>query len=79
MGKYYRETEGKNRHITIGNDVWIGANSVIQSGVSIRDGAIVGNNTVVTKDVPSYASVAGILARIIRMRFSDHIVKNLKL
>ena len=79
LGKYYQETEGKekNKKIRIGNDVWIGANAVIQSGVQIGDGAIVGNNAVVTKDVPPYAIVAGVPAKIIRMRFSENICEQL--
>lgn len=63
---------GRSRgHITIGNDVWIGVNAVILSGVSIADGAIVGSGAVVTQDVPAYAVVGGVPARVIRKRFSD--------
>lgn len=62
----------------IGNDVWIGFGALIKGGVRIGNGAIVGAGAVVTKDVPDYAIVAGIPARIIRYRFSDEIIEKLK-
>lgn len=58
----------ENNCVTIGNDVWIGANSVILPGVQIDDGAIIAAGSVVTKDVPKYAIVAGNPARIIKYR-----------
>ena len=54
---------------TIGSDVWIGRNAIILPGLKIGDGAVVGAGSVVTKDVPPYAIVAGNPARIIRLRF----------
>jgi serine acetyltransferase len=51
--------------------VWIGANSVILSGISIGNGAIVGAGSVVTKDIPDFAIVAGNPAKVIRMRFNE--------
>jgi acetyltransferase-like isoleucine patch superfamily enzyme len=54
----------------VGNDVWIGSGATILAGLTIGDGAIVGANSVVTKDVPPYAIVAGVPARILRYRFS---------
>lgn len=79
LSRYYQETEGEKRKqkINIGNDVWIGANAVIQSGVCIGDGAVIGNNAVVTKNVPPYAIVAGVPAKIIRMRFPEKICERL--
>lgn len=59
------------RPITIGNDVWIGARATILDGVNIGDGAVIATGAVVTKDVPPYAIVAGIPARIIRYRCDD--------
>lgn len=55
--------------IKIGNDVWIGARAVILDGVTIGNGAIVGAGAVVTKDVPDYAVVGGVPARLIRYRY----------
>lgn len=57
--------------IVIGNDVWIGYESVIMSGVTIGDGAIIGTRAVVTKDVPPYTIVGGVPAKHIRKRFTD--------
>ena len=54
----------------IGNDVWIGANSNIRRGIKIGNGAVIAMNSVVTKDVPDYAIVAGIPAKVIKYRFS---------
>lgn len=58
-------------NIVIGNDVWIGYEAIIMSGVKIGDGAIIGTSAVVTKDVPAYTIVGGIPAKPIRKRFSD--------
>lgn len=63
--------------IVIGNDVWIGYEAVIMSGVTIGDGAIVGTRSVVTKDVPPYAIVGGVPAKIIRKRFDDKTISTL--
>lgn len=54
--------------IIIGNDVWIGAGSVITAGVTIGDGAVIGSNSVVTKDIPPYMIYAGCPARKIGER-----------
>lgn len=61
----------------VGNDVWIGYQSVILPGVSIGDGAIVAACSVVATNVPPYAIVAGNPARIIRSRFPDEVVAEL--
>lgn len=63
--------------VIIGNDVWIGMNATILSGVTIGDGAIVAAHAVVTKDVPPYAIVAGNPARIVKFRFPEEIIKEL--
>ena len=57
--------------IEIGNDVWIGFGALIMEGVHIEDGAVVAAGAVVTKDVPKYAIVGGVPAKIIRYRFSS--------
>jgi len=56
------------RDVEVGNNVWIGYGACILRGVRVGDNAIVGTNCVVTKDVPANAVVAGIPARVIRMR-----------
>lgn len=63
--------------IVIGNDVWIGFEAVILSGVTIGDGAIIGARAVVTKDVPPYTIVGGVPARPIRKRFSEEVISKL--
>ncbi|WP_234117306.1 CatB-related O-acetyltransferase [Clostridium hydrogenum] len=63
--------------IVIGNDVWIGFDAVIMSGVHIGDGAIIGTRALVTKDVPPYSIVGGVPAKIIRKRFNDSIINDL--
>ena len=62
---------------TIGNDVWIGARAILIDGVSVADGAVVGAGAVVTKDVPPYAIVGGIPARIIKYRFTPEKIEQL--
>lgn len=62
----------------IENDVWIGARAIIKCGVRICNGAIVGAGAVVTHDVPPYAIVAGVPAKVIKYRFDDEIIKKLE-
>ena len=62
----------------IGNDVWIGYEAVILSGVTIGDGAIIGTRAVVAKDVPPYTIVGGIPAKPIRKRFDETTIKRLE-
>ena len=54
--------------LTIGNDVWIGRRVMVMPGVRIGDGAIIAAGAVVTKDVPDYAIVGGVPAKVIRFR-----------
>lgn len=63
--------------IVIGNDVWIGYEAVVLAGVTIGDGAVIGARAVVTKDVPPYAVVGGVPARLIRRRFPDDTISAL--
>ena len=68
------ETYENEKMVEIGNDVWIGANVKIIGGRKIGTGAIIGANAVVTKDVPDYAIVAGVPAKIIRFRFPPQVI-----
>jgi len=61
----------------IQNDVWIGTNCLIKSGVTIKNGAVIGMGSVVTKDVGAYEIWAGNPAKMIRKRFDDKTIKTL--
>ena len=61
----------KEASCTLGNDVWVGHGALILSGVTVGTGAVIGAGAVVTHDVPDYAVVAGVPARIIRYRFGE--------
>lgn len=74
--KNYYEEYGK---IEIGNDVLIGERAVISYGVTIGDGAIITNNAVVTKDVPPYAIVGGVPAKLIKYRFDENIINRIRI
>jgi acetyltransferase-like isoleucine patch superfamily enzyme len=63
--------------IIIGDDVWIGANCIILSGIHVGQGAVLAAGSVVTKNVPPYAIVAGNPAKIIRYRFNIEIINKL--
>lgn len=54
--------------VIIGNDVWIGTRAVIMPGIKIGDHSIIGANAVVTKDIPAYAIVGGVPAKILKFR-----------
>lgn len=66
-----------NLECSIGNDVWIAAGAHVLRGVEISDGAVIGANAVVTKNVPPYAIVAGVPAKVIGYRFSEEQIKQL--
>lgn len=63
--------------LTIGNDVWIGNRVMVKGGLTIGDGAIIGAGAIVTKDVPPYAIVAGVPAKILRYRFAEDVIAKL--
>ena len=63
--------------VIIGSDVWIGREALIRSGCRIGNGAIVGARSVVTREVPDYAVVAGSPARLVRLRFSEAQIQSL--
>lgn len=72
-GTYFEEM----KETTIGNDVWIGAYSMIMSGVKIGDGAIIATGSFVNRDVEPYAIVGGTPAKLIRKRFSTEEINQL--
>ena len=59
------------------NDVWIGVNAVIRRGVTVGNGAVVGANSFVNKEVPDFAVVGGCPARIIKFRFDEETQKRI--
>lgn len=64
-------------NVSIGNDVWIGGNVSILDGVVVGDGAIIAAGAVVTKDVPPYAVVGGVPAKVIKYRFNEQEIQAL--
>jgi virginiamycin A acetyltransferase len=69
----FKQKEG----IIIGNDVWIGMGAFIMPGVTIGNGVTVAANAVVTMDVPHYSIVAGVPAKIVRLKHNEEIIKKL--
>lgn len=65
-----RDKIEERKQITIGNDVFIGANVTILDGVTIENGAVIGAGSLVNKNVPAYAVMGGVPARLIRYRFT---------
>lgn len=66
------------KEIHIGNDVWIGMRVMVMGGVNIGNGAVVAAGAVVTKDVPPYAIVGGVPARVIKYRFPEDVIAKLE-
>lgn len=66
-----------NGDVVIGSDVWIGTEAMILSGITIGDGAIVAARSVVTRDVPPYAVVAGAPAKVMRYRFAPEVIERM--
>lgn len=76
--KWYNKIDfEESKLVVIGNDVWIGLNSIIKDGITIGDGAIIASGSIVTKDVPPYAIVGGNPAKIIKYRFNEETIKRL--
>ncbi|MEI9416775.1 DapH/DapD/GlmU-related protein [Mesorhizobium sp. Cs1321R2N1] len=68
----------RSKAVTIGNDVWVGHGAVILPGIAIGNGAVIGANAVVTRDVPPYTIVAGVPAKPIRLRFAPEIAARIE-
>ncbi|UUX94127.1 CatB-related O-acetyltransferase [Aquabacterium sp. J223] len=66
-----------NATVVIGHDVWIGQGVFVKSGVTIGNGAVVAAHSVVIEDVPAYAVVAGVPAKVKRLRFDDNTIDRL--
>jgi acetyltransferase-like isoleucine patch superfamily enzyme len=73
----YTDLIPRNGDICIGHDVWIGRDVTILTNVSIGTGAVVGAGAVVTRDVPRYAVVVGVPARVLHYRFDETTIANL--
>jgi len=76
--KFLREEINEFKTTTIGNDVWIGYNAYIRSGVSIGDGCIIGTGAIVTKNIEPYSVVAGVPGRLIKKRFDEATILKLQ-
>jgi acetyltransferase-like isoleucine patch superfamily enzyme len=73
---WVREIEfDEHKKTIIGNDVWIGEFVTIVGGVTIGDGAVIATNAVITKDVPPYAIVGGVPAKVIKYRFDEETIE----
>ena len=73
----YIEYENASYPVVIKNDVWIGTRAMIMEGVTIGDGAVIAAGAIVTHDVPPYAIVAGVPAKVLRYRFEQHTIEYL--
>ncbi|MNY15108.1 Streptogramin A acetyltransferase [compost metagenome] len=65
-----RQQKIQKEGITVGNDVWVGINTVILPGIKIGNGVTIAAGSVVTKDIPDYVMVAGMPAKIIKEKYS---------
>ena len=73
----HKTTQDKQYYCIIGNDVWIGKNVLIKGGITIGDGAVIAMGSVVTKDVPPYAIVGGVPAKVIKYRFDEETIEKM--
>ncbi|WP_129990606.1 CatB-related O-acetyltransferase [Rahnella sp. CFA14(1/10)] len=71
------KTFNRRSETVIGSDVWVGASAIVMQGLKIGHGSIIGAGAVVTKDVPPFAIVGGVPAKIIRYRFNDETITKL--
>lgn len=77
VGNFVNTREQSYQKVVIGSDVWIGANVVIMPGITVGHGAVIGAGAVITRDVPAYAVVGGVPAKIIKFRFSNSVIRRL--
>ena len=71
------EHKSDDERVILGNDVWVGSHALIKGGVHIGDGACIAAGAVVVKDVPPYAIVGGVPAKVIKYRFSSDMIDRL--
>ena len=75
IGKYMIDVKDKlpenDKDIIISEDLWVGANAIILKGVTVGRGSVIAAGSIVTKDVAPYSIVAGVPAKLIKMRFTE--------
>jgi virginiamycin A acetyltransferase len=78
FSKNFKDDVTSKGDVIIEEDVWIGSNSVILSGVNVGRGAVIAAGSIVNKDIPPYAIVGGVPAKIIKMRFTESQIKHME-
>jgi acetyltransferase-like isoleucine patch superfamily enzyme len=78
FGEDFRKDITSKGSVQIGNDVWVGTHSIVLSGVTIGDGAVIGAGSVVSKDIPPYTIAAGVPAVPVRPRFAEEVIRGLQ-
>lgn len=74
--EFFKARESRTTYI--GHDTWMGHGAIILPGVKVGNGSVIGSGAIVTKDVPPYAIVVGVPAKIIRYRFSQDVIDKLE-